>query len=134
MLEQRGRGQGAAGELCRVASGGMGLDVHNRDGIVIEDCRDVFRGELVRRVADEKTCLSDSTVTDDDAPIKQHSSVNNKLRSLGGTSFRGVIQAPGRVWAKRGPPRQRHRGYLVGCMDEPGPYHSWGVARVVGGG
>lgn len=46
----------------------MGLDVHDRDSIVIEDRRDVFRGKLVRRVADEKTCLSDRTVTDDHAP------------------------------------------------------------------
>lgn len=43
-------------------------DVHDSNGIVIEDGRDVFRGEFVGRVADEETCLADSTVTDDDTP------------------------------------------------------------------
>jgi hypothetical protein len=44
------------------------LDVHNRDGIVIENRGDIFRGKLVCRVADEKTSLADSTVTNDHAP------------------------------------------------------------------
>jgi hypothetical protein len=46
-------------------------DVHNRDGIVVEDCGNIFRGKLVCRVADEKTCLSDRTVTDDHAPTRE---------------------------------------------------------------
>lgn len=46
-----------------------GIDSHYRNGIVIEDGGNVFRGELVRRVADEETCLSDGTVADDDAPV-----------------------------------------------------------------
>jgi hypothetical protein len=44
-------------------------DVHYRDGIIVEDCRDVFRGELVGSVADEQARLTDGTVTDDDTPI-----------------------------------------------------------------
>lgn len=44
------------------------LNVHYGNGIVIEDSRDVFGGELVCCVADEKTCLAHSTVSDDDAP------------------------------------------------------------------
>jgi hypothetical protein len=43
---------------------------HDGDGVVVEDGGDIFRGELVRGVADEKTCLADSTVTDDDAPAR----------------------------------------------------------------
>jgi hypothetical protein len=43
-------------------------NVHDRDGIVIEHRRYIFRGELVGCVTNEKTCLSDSTVTDDNAP------------------------------------------------------------------
>ena len=50
---------------------GRGPDIHNRDGIVVEDCRHVFRGELVCRVADEKTCLANRTVADDHAPKTQ---------------------------------------------------------------
>lgn len=41
---------------------------HNGHGVVVEDSRDIFRGEFVCRVADEETCLADSTVTDDDTP------------------------------------------------------------------
>jgi hypothetical protein len=37
---------------------------HHRDRIVVEDRGHIFRGELVRRVADEKTGFSYSTVTD----------------------------------------------------------------------
>lgn len=43
---------------------------HDGDGVVIEDGGDIFRGELVGGVADEQTCLSDSTVADDDAPAE----------------------------------------------------------------
>jgi hypothetical protein len=44
---------------------------HNSDGVVVKDRRDIFGGEFVRGVADEKTCLADSTVTDDDAPVRE---------------------------------------------------------------
>lgn len=43
---------------------------HDGYGVVVEDGRDIFRGELVRGVADKKTCLADCTVTDDDAPVR----------------------------------------------------------------
>jgi hypothetical protein len=43
---------------------------HDSHGIVIEDCGNVFRGKLVRGVADEETCLADRTVADDDAPVE----------------------------------------------------------------
>ena len=48
-----------------------GFGIHNRDGVVVENCGHIFRGELVRRVADEKTCLADGTVTDDHTPRKR---------------------------------------------------------------
>jgi len=44
-----------------------GRYLHYRDGIVIEDGRDVFGREFVGRVADEQAGLADSTVTDNDA-------------------------------------------------------------------
>lgn len=44
---------------------------HYSDGVVVEDRRDIFGGELVRGVADEKTCLADGTVADDDAPVEE---------------------------------------------------------------
>jgi len=47
-----------------------GVDVHNSNSIVIEDRRNVFRGELVRRVTDEKTCFTDRTVTNYHTPVK----------------------------------------------------------------
>lgn len=47
----------------------MGVS-HNGHGVVVEDGGDIFRGELVRGVADEQTCLADGTVTDDDAPAE----------------------------------------------------------------
>ena len=44
---------------------------HYSDGVVIEDRRDIFGGKLVRGVADKETCLADSTVADDDAPVEE---------------------------------------------------------------
>lgn len=44
----------------------MGL--HDSDGIVVKDCRDVFGWELVRSVADQETGLANSTIADDDTP------------------------------------------------------------------
>jgi hypothetical protein len=38
---------------------------HNGNSIVIKDSRHIFGGELVCRVADQKTSLAHSTVTDD---------------------------------------------------------------------
>lgn len=43
-------------------------DSHHRDGVVIEDSRNIFGGELVCCVADEEASLSNGTVADDDAP------------------------------------------------------------------
>lgn len=42
---------------------------HDCDSIVIKHCRDVFRRELVRGIANEKAGLANSTVTDDNASI-----------------------------------------------------------------
>ena len=47
-----------------------GKNPHDSNSIIIEDGRDIFRGKFVGRVADEKTCLADSTVTDDDTPAE----------------------------------------------------------------
>jgi hypothetical protein len=44
---------------------------HDGHGVVVEYSRNVFRGELVGGIADKKTCLSDRTVADDDAPVRQ---------------------------------------------------------------
>jgi hypothetical protein len=41
---------------------------HYGDGIVVENGRHIFRREFVGGVADEKTCLADGTVADDNAP------------------------------------------------------------------
>ena len=68
-----GRGEDAGGP-----SGRGRKDVHDSNGIVIEDGRDVFRGEFVGRVADEETCLADSTVTDDDTPAGGKQSVSQE--------------------------------------------------------
>lgn len=43
-------------------------DSHHRDSVVIEDGRDIFRGEFICRVTDEETCLSNGTIADDYAP------------------------------------------------------------------
>lgn len=42
---------------------------HDGHSVVVEDCRNIFRGELVGGITDKKTCLSDRTVADDDAPV-----------------------------------------------------------------
>lgn len=47
-----------------IARGGS----HDSDSIVVENCRNVFRGKLVRCVTYKETCLADSTVSDDDTP------------------------------------------------------------------
>lgn len=49
----------------------QGSHSHYRDSIVIKDGGDVFGRELVGGVTDEKTCLANSTVADDNAPRKQ---------------------------------------------------------------
>lgn len=41
---------------------------HDGDGVVVEDGGYVFRGEFICGVTDEKACLADRTVADDDAP------------------------------------------------------------------
>lgn len=40
---------------------------HDGDGVVVEDCRDIFRGEFVGSVANEETGLANGTVADDNA-------------------------------------------------------------------
>jgi hypothetical protein len=42
---------------------------HDSNGIVIEDGRDIFGGELVGRVTDEKASLAHSTITDNHTSI-----------------------------------------------------------------
>lgn len=59
------------GDIRGGESGNVLSNVHDRDSIVIKDCGNVFRGELVCRVTDEKTCLSDCTVTDDHASVEK---------------------------------------------------------------
>ncbi len=44
------------------------VDSHNSDGIVIKDGRDIFGGEFVCRVADEKTSLAHGTITNNHTP------------------------------------------------------------------
>lgn len=43
-------------------------DSHNRDSIVVENCRDIFRWEFICRVTDEEASLSYSTIADDHTP------------------------------------------------------------------
>ena len=43
---------------------------HDGDGVVVEDCRYVFRRKLVRSIADEQTCLADGAVANNDAPVE----------------------------------------------------------------
>jgi hypothetical protein len=40
---------------------------HDCNGIVVEDSRNIFRWELVGRIADEKTGLADRTIPHNDA-------------------------------------------------------------------
>lgn len=50
---------------------GEGAHSHDGDGVVVKDSRDIFRGELVGGVADQKAGLADRTVADDNAPAKR---------------------------------------------------------------
>lgn len=63
-------------QFCRRKRDGFdqtdhGRDIHYGDGIVVEDGRDVFRGELVGCIADEQARLADGTVTDNDTSVAQ---------------------------------------------------------------
>ncbi len=49
-------------------------DLHDSDGIVVEDSGDIFGRELVRGVADQETSLSNGTVAYHDTP--DHHSVS----------------------------------------------------------
>lgn len=42
---------------------------HHRHGIVVKDCGDIFRRELVGRVGNEQAGLANCTVTDDNTPV-----------------------------------------------------------------
>ena len=42
--------------------------LHDSDGIVVKNGRNIFRRELVGGVADEEARLANSTIADDDAP------------------------------------------------------------------
>ena len=55
---------GSRGARHKVSQGSL----HDSNGIVIEDGRNVFRWEFVRGVGDQEAGLSDSTITDDDTP------------------------------------------------------------------
>ena len=48
--------------------GRQGRDLHHGHGVVVEDGRDIFRGELVGCVRDEQAGLSHSTVPHHDTP------------------------------------------------------------------
>lgn len=58
------------GELMtRCHSLEIGEYSHHRDGVVVKDCGNIFRGKLVGRVADKKTSLPYGTVADDHTPV-----------------------------------------------------------------
>ena len=42
--------------------------IHHRNGIVVKDCRHIFRREFVRRVGDQETGLSNSTIPHNHTP------------------------------------------------------------------
>jgi hypothetical protein len=44
------------------------LNLHDSNSIIVEDSRNIFRREFICCVADQETCLSDSTVADYDTP------------------------------------------------------------------
>lgn len=60
-----GHGEGEGGKKKQL------LHSHYRNGIVIKDRRNIFGGEFVGGVADEKARLANSTVADDNASKKQ---------------------------------------------------------------
>lgn len=51
----------------RVGRSAWSRSLHDCDSVIVEDCGDIFGGELVGGIADEETCLSDRTVTNDNA-------------------------------------------------------------------
>lgn len=53
--------------------------IHYRDRIVIKHGWDIFRWELVRRVADEQACLADRTVADDDTSVSALSALERSF-------------------------------------------------------
>ena len=42
--------------------------IHHRNGIVVEDCRHIFRREFVRRVRDQETGLANGTIAHHNTP------------------------------------------------------------------
>lgn len=65
-------------------------NLHYRDCIIVEDCRNVFRGELVCRVADEKARLTNSTVANHDTSVGICQILSRKDV---------VVANGGRIWA-----------------------------------
>lgn len=48
----------------------MQAGLHDCDGVVVEYCWDILGGKLVCSVGNQQARLTDSTVANDDAPVK----------------------------------------------------------------
>jgi hypothetical protein len=53
-----------------IRNDGKRRNSHNGDGVIVEDCWDIFGGEFIGRVADEETGLAHGTVTNNHAPTR----------------------------------------------------------------
>lgn len=55
---------------CDAGREGGRRSLHDGDGVVVKDSRNVLAGELVGRVADEQTRFPDGAVTDNDTSVQ----------------------------------------------------------------
>lgn len=67
---ERGPGEGDEAWILPGPEEAAGRNLHHSHGVVVEDGRDIFRGELVGCVRDEQAGLSYSTVPHHDTPGK----------------------------------------------------------------
>jgi hypothetical protein len=64
-----------------------GGDSHNGDGIIVEDCRDIFRGEFVGGIADQKASLANGTVSENNTPVMGNRSGSARKSTNGPRCF-----------------------------------------------
>lgn len=107
--------------MIRWATSGVGEgNVHDGDGVIVKDGRDIFRWELVCGVADKKARLSDGTVTDD------HASASWRL--AGGSYWKAMSAATTR--SSRVQPERHQAQWPATMLPREGCFKPGGCERV----
>ena len=67
--------------LCGNREREVGEALHNGDGVVVKDRRNILAGKLIRGIRDKQTSLANRSVSDDDTPATETTSQPELARS-----------------------------------------------------